>query len=859
MRLRQRARIGILALVIFGSGTSPLVGAGIASATPGVGSPAGASCDIDDNGLVSKDTVAATCALLQRLLPMIGSALRVPTLQLDDQVHVIFSKTPGSTANTAMFTSFFGREPNAEPCQTAIYPITWKGERGPVLSPVFKVELAHEMVHCYQHAIVGYQDSFQKNVGGQLSLPGWIADGTATYMATRLLGYGEPGTPFFWKDGWIGAPNNELVGRTYDGVGWFWLVSKITGDDLYARFPALWKDASTAGDGGVHALKAMGGDAAAVMQAWGPSLLNQPSWGDAWTTPGIGVPATADPAESKNTIAAENIPYHLNVAPLAATVDTESLVSDGIVEVSTSSGYFSVHDAAGQSYLALSDELFCLKDACGDKNVVCPGSTKPATLLPLMPPFVVAAAGSLSAAVVTMENIPPPKTAGATLELPPSAGPCDPMVVPRAPTAAYSEGDPHLQSLSGASYDFQGAGEYTLARSKSGDVDVQVRAEPFEGSRSVAFNTAVAMRVVSTDVEVDTGAPAILYLDKKLLRPPKSGLLALTGGGTLTNTTFGGADDIAVKWPDGTEVDIAASKLGEDVTLVPPTAGVDTFSGMLAAQVVTRESTTSNHSPPSQTLLGSDGHRYVIDPTTAAGFRTLYGPFATSWRVTKSTSLFRYGKGKSTSSFLVKGFPAALVTASHLSLPKRQRAEATCKAAGVSASQLLDDCVVDLAETGKAAFATTTSHIAGSAVSSTPTTTTSPPVASGHPASYYFTHPCTVITIGEVRLAVGPTDTLDVDGESSCAFRPDSSAEVDAITFSAQSAALFESTRPGNAGSGPVASLGHDAYCIVTPANVPDQSFVVASLGAAGSIQVLADNCTQGSALAKDALARISN
>jgi hypothetical protein len=39
---------------------------------------------------------------------------------------------------------------------------------------------------------------------------------------------------------------------------------------------------------------------------------------------------------------------------------------------------------------------------------------------------------------------------------------------------------------------------------------------------------------------------------------------------------------------------------------------------------------------------------------------------------------------------------------------------------------------------------------------------------------------------------------------------------------------------------------------------LPDQSYVVASLGAAGSLQVLAGNCTQGTLLVKDALSRIS-
>jgi hypothetical protein len=93
---------------------------------------------------------------------------------------------------------------------------------------------------------------------------------------------------------------------------------------------------------------------------------------------------------------------------------------------------------------------------------------------------------------------------------------------------------------------------------------------------------------------------------------------------------------------------------------------------------------------------------------------------------------------------------------------------------------------------------------------------------------------------------------------AACTFRPNSSAAVDSVTFSSQSAGLFEGTHTGQSGSGPVPSLGHGAYCIVSPPYASGQSYVVAGLGAAGSIQVLAGNCTQGTALVKDALTRIS-
>ena len=85
----------------------------------------------------------------------------------------------------------------------------------------------------------------------------------------------------------------------------------------------------------------------------------------------------------------------------------------------------------------------------------------------------------------------------------------------------------------------------------------------------------------------------------------------------------------------------------------------------------------------SETLIGGDGRRYVIDPTTTAGFKALYGPFAATWHVTRRTSLFSYPKGKSTTSYDLKGFPKFGIP-SDLSAQKKAKLEAICKADGVT-------------------------------------------------------------------------------------------------------------------------------------------------------------------------------
>jgi hypothetical protein len=121
--------------------------------------------------------------------------------------------------------------------------------------------------------------------------------------------------------------------------------------------------------------------------------------------------------------------------------------------------------------------------------------------------------------------------------------------------------------------------------------------------------------------------------------------------------------------------------------------------------------------------------------------------------------------------------------------------------------------------------------------------------------SYYFSHPCDVLTNAEISQALGFSTYEYVSVGSAC---PISDAYGDDIEFSHQSEDRFKSLNPGSAGSGPVPSLGHDAYCINKPVSALIQAFVVVSLGPAGILRMLAEDCTKATALTKYAQARIS-
>jgi len=88
------------------------------------------------------------------------------------------------------------------------------------------------------------------------------------------------------------------------------------------------------------------------------------------------------------------------------------------------------------------------------------------------------------------------------------------------------------------------------------------------------------------------------------------------------------------------------------------------------------------------------------------GFATkLYDPFAASWRITQAESLFDYGPGQSTAAFTKLDFPHAPATIDSLDAATRAKAEALCRAMGVSGEPTLSDCILDVGITGDSSYA----------------------------------------------------------------------------------------------------------------------------------------------------------
>lgn len=275
-------------------------------------------------------------------------------------------------------------------------------------------------------------------------------------------------------------------------------------------------------------------------------------------------------------------------------------------------------------------------------------------------------------------------------------------------------GDPHITTVNVVHYDFQGAGEFVLAKNSRGfevqsrltpvSTDAPLPPDPHTGlSSCVSLNTAAAIRA---------GRQRVTYQAGLSHDPDPSGMqLRVDGRRTSVGVT-------GRRLADGTRI-FRDARTGELRAVFPDRSSVritpywskDSRIWYLNYDFTPPEGTVGligEIAPDAWLPARSDGSSMGARPgPLSERYAALYGKFADSWRVTDATTLFDYAAGTSSKDFSVTGWPpengkCGLPGAMPLRGVNQDVAERAC--AGVLIPHLKQSCVLDVMVTGDTGF-----------------------------------------------------------------------------------------------------------------------------------------------------------
>ncbi|MGV3613227.1 MAG: VWD domain-containing protein [Fluviicola sp.] len=271
------------------------------------------------------------------------------------------------------------------------------------------------------------------------------------------------------------------------------------------------------------------------------------------------------------------------------------------------------------------------------------------------------------------------------------------------PVMGRTYGDPHLKSFDGATYSFQTVGEFTLARSASGNVNVQVRQRP--QSDDFSLNTAVAMNVGGDRVcfyanekpDGNTTTPLRINGEPVYIEGAN---YYLEHGGTISPS---GRNNYTITWPTGEKVKLDGSQSGGigfyniAMEVYPCSDSYDGILGNANGRASDDFDVRNNMGGISSSnwnmgVFGSTNQRDQVLEKEYLAF--LAKDFARQYRITQNESLFDYGFNQSTFAFTDESFPRVHRTLGDMNQDDYRRAQRECERRGFSGSDL-SACIYD--------------------------------------------------------------------------------------------------------------------------------------------------------------------
>lgn len=252
-------------------------------------------------------------------------------------------------------------------------------------------------------------------------------------------------------------------------------------------------------------------------------------------------------------------------------------------------------------------------------------------------------------------------------------------------------GDVHIVTYNGLLYDFQAAGEFTLAQSRiTGDTfDIQLRLTPYYNFirfEVVSVITQTAMSLGADRITFDSGRAATVWVN--------GAATTLSNDSPVLNLAAGSVTQLAANiWK-------VVWNSGEEATVTDWGNHLDVYDGIPLSAPNFVGGLQGEDAGQANDFQLSDG-AVLPQPLTYA---TLYGVFADSWRVTQPTSLFDYGPGETTQTFTNRSDPAGFFDTKALPGGIQAQASTLVTAAGITDPGIAAAAQRDFLITGDSSF-----------------------------------------------------------------------------------------------------------------------------------------------------------
>ncbi|XP_074632006.1 uncharacterized protein LOC141890434 isoform X2 [Acropora palmata] len=273
----------------------------------------------------------------------------------------------------------------------------------------------------------------------------------------------------------------------------------------------------------------------------------------------------------------------------------------------------------------------------------------------------------------------------------PSEG-CEAYISPRR---APVFGDPHVITLDGRNYTFNGLGEYTMINVKDNFFQLQARTKVAKGGgTATVFSAAVAKEQNASIVQCNL--------------KEEGGLEVLINGQifqefySLTNVSVILNDSVAVSRPQGNSFLVTfPSGISVTVTDIQGSLSI-VFAAPLSFQGQTKGLLGTWNDDQEDDFLTPDGS---ILPSNATG-RQIHFNFGLKWQLSDNTTLFTYKPGESTSTFTNASFVPIFLD------EPIQFASNELRTAAELACQGDVNCLFDIASTGDVSVGESTKQVA---------------------------------------------------------------------------------------------------------------------------------------------------